>query len=1238
MVLATLACALCLPVVLLGQTLVLRGRITGSDSVALSGASISATNSVGHLVATRSQQNGDYRIALDGRDTIYVLTVTALGYAPGKRVLRISAPRPDQVIADFTLTSALATLEPVITVATRPRPPRDEDGLFRTPGQTRYEVDVSSGVAGSLTGDLFAALGMVPGLVRTPSGSGAIALSAFGLSAEQNGLTLNGTAFPGFSLPRDGLFHQVRLSTYDPKYGRYAGIQVASSLPCGCLDPTRRVRVSADGVRWHQPGDQGFGSRVLSGVVSGEIRAERSFYSVAYQVTDHRAVTPTAFSLDARSLGALGISSDSIARARSLAALLGLPAGSARPVDAGTTTGSLLVRVDLTPGPVPAVNAMQPTAYVLAAAALSRSARPGASLPSSSLQSGEYSRRDAQLLLVFAPYLLDALNETKASLSISRTDGRPNSPLPRIEVQIPSGLGASVAAPVTIVQLAGGGQARTSEESSALQVTNETSWMTRDGGHKFQIFGDVVATSFSSRTTASSAGRYLFTSLADLESGRPSLFSRTMGEASVRGSLIQGVVAISDIVKTNNTAKAQEGARGEDFTLQFGARIEAERFGDTARLSPAIQSAFGVGDGSLPLSISISPMLGFTWTKGYYQEDVPGGGWFTANRHYVTGGIRAYRGAVSVQTYSHARQQTGEAASPSTLQCIGVSAPVPDWSSIVDPRVPAPSDCVQEVGGTFPRALSSVTLFARDFNPQRSWRSELNWRYRASGRVYLTAAGSYALSLGGIQSYDLNFDGTPKAHLGWEKDRELYVYPESIDPQSGMLSYGGSRALNGFGAVSELRSDLRSEQYQTTIGVEYQIGRSVGTNAESPDRNRFTGTFRGNYTLAGGRAQSTGFSASTAGNPRQMEWSRSSQPRHTLQAVLTGQLDGWFALGASARWASGMRYTPIVSTDVNGDGFANDRAFVADPAADLDTTLAGGMRALLARAPASARECLSRQVGKISGDNSCVGPGSVTLGTISVELDSYRIGLGNRGSLTLYLENLPSAVDQILHGARELRGWGQGAYPDPALLHVRGFSPSEMRFRYLVNPSFGSTTAERFLYRAPARLTVDVRFDIGQDAETRGIEESVRLAKQADFNADSVQLGKFLMRLAQPRLSSDMWAILRVKDSIALTADQADRIESVQQWYKQTSDSVYRSLGNFLFSRQGRYGGEGVRARWHEAISVSVRAGVAASESAREILTAEQLSWLRSRKIARGLFFSREWLERTLRGPLTLPR
>jgi len=72
------------------------------------------------------------------------------------------------------------------------------------------------------------------------------------------------------------------------------------------------------------------------------------------------------------------------------------------------------------------------------------------------------------------------------------------------------------------------------------------------------------------------------------------------------------------------------------------------------------------------------------------------------------------------------------------------------------------------------------------------------------------------------------------------------------------------------------------------------------------------------------------------------------------------------------RLSSGAPFTPMVASDVNGDGARNDRAFVFDPAGAAPE--AAAMSRLLAAADPRVAACLESQVGQVAQRNSCRGP------------------------------------------------------------------------------------------------------------------------------------------------------------------------------------------------------------------------------------------------------------------------
>ncbi len=102
----------------------------------------------------------------------------------------------------------------------------------------------------------------------------------------------------------------------------------------------------------------------------------------------------------------------------------------------------------------------------------------------------------------------------------------------------------------------------------------------------------------------------------------------------------------------------------------------------------------------------------------------------------------------------------------------------------------------------------------------------------------------------------------------------------------------------------------------------------------------------------------------------------SANPVHQFRVLVSNLRISWvtLALHAVELLYSGSAYTPVVGNDINGDGRANDRAFIPNPATTTDTALRSQFATLLAAAPRTARNCLQAQLGAIAGAGSCRGP------------------------------------------------------------------------------------------------------------------------------------------------------------------------------------------------------------------------------------------------------------------------
>src|SRR3989442_1531918 len=386
------------------------------------------------------------------------------------------------------------------------------------------------------------------------------------------------------------------------------------------------------------------------------------------------------------------------------------------------------------------------------------------------------------------------------------------------------------------------------------------------------------------------------------------------------------------------------------------------------------------------------------------------------------------------------------------LECIGSAVPTPAWAQYAQDPATIPSRCVDTASAVTISPRPNATVFDPGYAAPRAWRASLGLQQQLPGAYTVTVDASYSR---GVQQYgfrDLNLVATPQFTLPDEGGRPVYVPADSIVPTTGALTSLDSRAHPQFGQVIAIGSDLQSDSRQLAVGVSRLPPRGAALQLS------YTFTRARDQSSFSCCAVSQGFAApTTAGDPNGREWATSAfERRHSLLATVTYPVNAALEVTALGRLTSGIPFTPLVGSDVNGDGARNDRAFVFDPATASDSSVAAGMRALLATAPSAVRDCLGRQLGHVAGRNSCTGPWQPAL-DFQINWRPASFGRARRLTVSLLTVNLLGGLDQWLHGAANLHGWGFAAAPDPVLLYVRSFDPVARRFSYGVNGRFGAT-------------------------------------------------------------------------------------------------------------------------------------------------------------------------------------
>jgi hypothetical protein len=729
----------------------------------------------------------------------------------------------------------------------------------------------------------------------------------------------------------------------------------------------------------------------------------------------------------------------------------------------------------------------------------------------------------------------------------------------------------------------GGSTFRSSTTTTSVDVTNQLSWFSPNNRHRVRLTSEIRRDAYALDQGSNQLGTFAFNSLADLQAGVPSSFTRQLtGIHNTSRELIAGV-SLGDSYRVS-----------PNLQIVYGARVDANRFLDRPATNRDIERLFGANNDRVPNGVYVSPRVGFAWTYGTASQIGAFEGAARAPRAVIRGGIGLFQNAVSATLPSQAIANTGLPGGVQQFTCVGAAAPTPNWGEYAADPSAIPTACADGTTGTvFATRAPNVTLFARDYVPQRSLRSNLMWAGALLGnRVSGTVNATYSHNMRQPEFADLNFNPLDRFVLPDEGGRPVFVEPSSIVVGTGAVASWEGRLSPLHNRVTELRSGASSMSRQ----LSFQL---------APLSLNSTFTWGLSYTLNSVRDRVSGF-ASTAGNPLEMTTGRSSSDwRHQIQLSIGQNLFDVVRISWYQRFMSGMPFTPVVAGDVNGDGYANDRAFVADAAVarSLDPALANAMSSLLAGSSDRVRGCLERQLGQIAARNSCEGPWT-SQASMSVSFNPVKVRLPQRATLSFTVSNPLGAADLLLHGESHAHGWGQPGVPDPRLLVVRGFDQEVLRFRYEVNQRFGNTRQSVSAIRVPVTLTGVFRIDVGPTRERQGLTQTLDRGRTLAGTKMSEPMLKLVYGSAG--ITNPMAAILREAESLRLNAKQADSLAAMNRWYIIHLDSIWSPVAKYYASLPERYDDDAVYAQYRRAREASVDLLVRIVPGVRELLTGEQ--------------------------------
>lgn len=1150
---------------------VIQGTVTTDSGAVIAGADVIVTMAPDRVSqGTKTDPAGHYSLVFAQGTGDYLVHVSATGWQTfRKRVTRTGADSVFTVDAKLTSTAAVQQLAAVRVNARKPKPGRRAEVYGTETGAAERLADgVNGAVPPDQAGDLAATAATVPGVALTPNG-----ISVGGLSPAQNSTTLNGMSFAGADVPRDArTTTRVSSSTYDPARGWFSGANVDVSLAPGNIFSGRTAHFTVDAppLQYTDPVSASMGQRFTGLRAStggdGPLLDDRFEYNYGI---DAARRSSDFVSLDGASpllLARAGVAADSAARLESLLRGAGVPLrASGVPSARISESASLIGRIDHAPYDWDTFTPAPTSWGVLGYAKLGRSDAVGMLPVATASHGGSTTQQIGMLQLLYSSYTKrDWLTEARSTFTMAHDAANPYVALPGGRVLVASDIGGGEGG-IASLAFGGNGALLSDQRRWTWETMSETQFY-RHGrpAHRVNLTADARLDGVRQNPAADRLGTFAFNSLGDLEANAPASFTRTLTWPARTGGVWNGFVAVSDAWRKSQTLQ-----------LMYGARLEGNRYLDVPANNPAVEAAFGIRTDRAPNTLHLSPRLGFTWLRpgksrdrsafgtGYRVTQL--GQFFTGPTSYVRGGIGEFRSFLGPDLLTGASVATGLPNGSATLTCVGAATPSPDWRAYDADPAAIPRTCANGAASVLSDAAPSVQAFSPTYTAARSWRANLAYGSSFHHFTY-TLEGLYSRNVNQPGRVDLNFTGTPQFTLA-DEGRPVFVTPGSIVPGTGATSTVEARRSAAFGHVVESVSDLHSSSRQLTLTVTPEIA--------GPSRYFFTA----GYTLAKSRAEQSGFDASTFGSPVARGWSRGDLDiRHQL-LLQGGMTIKQVALTFFGRIQSGLPFTPMVGGDVNGDGYANDRAFVFDPARSSDTATASGMRALLASASPRVRDCLVRQLGAAAGRNSCEGPWTASL---NAQL-SWRGAikpLHRGGSVALAFANPLGGLDQLIHGSDHLHGWGTQALPDPVLVTPHGFDPAARRFQYAVNPRFGSTNPANTLLRVPFRVTLDVSLDIGATIPEQQID---RWLKPGRGHPGAKLSAAELARRYRRNVPDPYAEVLEESDSLLISRDQADSLKAIDARFRQRTDSIWNDLSTYLAALGDDYDAKAALARQEKA-------------------------------------------------------
>jgi len=1164
----------------------LGGRITAdSGRRPLAGVPVIVTMGPARLVRMdTTAADGTWTILFPEGTGDYLVFAAAPGYTSARRRMQrdsagIAGDDGWGYRVDLTLTAvAPATLTTVRVAATRERPTRNREGEPGEPRGAAAEREVASLtglVDPTAAGTLTALLETNPGSVTGRGGVGV-------LGQTEHGTTLGGLNVVGLTLPREAnTTVRVAPTAYDPARGWFGGAQVDVSLAPGFQFAQRRLSLTGDLPALTATDRAGrlLGQAVthvqLSAASEGTVADDRWTYNVAAQVGVRSQPLAAVDRWTAAQATTLGLDPTTLGAITTTAQQVGVPVSPRGDLADRRQRQLLLIgRLDRARFDFTTYRQRRATWGVTGYLGGRDADGVGTGPTATSSRSAQDESRSGGLQLEASRWVgpQDWLLEARSSLAYARdrTTALVDAPgalvLPEQHTD---------AVPQDVVWLggnAGVSNARTTalwESQAVLRIVPARAFR-----HELSVTADARLDWQAVTLPTERRGVFTFASPTAFAEQRAQRFTQTGAAPTGQAQLWNGFLALGDRWRPTARLAMELGVRGEWTAKPAGiADATSAAAWQAVTGSPATRGRF---------AMRLLPRLGATYTRRAGDATIYGnrlGTFAVPAAQTLRGGIGAFTPLLGPGVYAGTRAANGI---PSRVDCVGEAVPDVSWTGTL-------RDCRPDAPGRWQDDARAIQQVSGSWRPPLSWRANLAYQATTAGLAW-TLEGIASRTRGLPSRQARNLRETPAFTLPGE-GRPVFVQPDAIS-SAGALTTATARRVPTVGPVTEWVSDGRAHAWSITAAVQPATPLTSWLHLS------------GSYTLGGVREAARGLDGDTFGDPRGLTWAPGLlDVRHQVRAQV-GVVRGRWSATAFLRAQSGLPYTFLVDQDVNGDGLANDRAFVVDPAsATTPPALAEVMTRLLATADPRTRACLERAQGIPAARQGCRGPWSV-FGNAQLQF-TPRLGLGGRRtSFGLNFTNPVAGLDRLLHGPTT-RGWGQLPDPDPVLYAVRGYDATTRTFAYQVNPRVGQSRGPDRLRGEPFRVTLDVKLELSPPAQRQQLDRWLKPGRKgrpgprlsaADFER------RYANNTPDPYLQT-----LRLADSLFLSRVQVESLTVMRTRFTDARRTIFAELAAYLAAMDDQWDADAAFARQEAAVNAGwALAWTAVQRDLRAVLTPGQ--------------------------------